>query len=209
VIYLHVEIMGNDVAPSDPRISALAQLAHRLEGLAALQDYGLGLPDQHVHIALADTQMMQHWTLRPDILGCHVITAGRFANQYYIDRHLCLINMSEALFACLLEEDCRRHGLRPQDSVASWLVTLPHEVAHVAEFIKAGQGRTPQALFLQSDQDHLAVQEAAGCEDFLAEADETSALECQIEKLAQRWYWRVQPAPETLERIVAHFSGHA
>lgn len=206
MIQLCVEVMGNGIALDDPRIPVLTGLAQRLETLAALQAYGQGLPDQQVQIALADVPVMQRWTLRPDILGCHVLTAGRFAGPYYIDQHLCLINMSTALFTRLLAEDRTQSGLTLQDSVSSWLLTLPHEVAHIAEFIRAGGGRPPQTLYLHANQDHDAVLAAAGWEDGVAEPDDLSPLECRIEQLAQQWYTQIRPASDELDGIIHRFS---
>lgn len=206
VIRLCVEVTGNSIALEDPRIPVLTGLAQRLEGLDALQAYGQGLPDQQVQIALADVPVMQRWTLRPDILGCHVLTAGRFAGPYYIDQHLCLINMSTALFSHLLAEDDGQPGQSLQDSVASWLLTLPHEVAHIAEFIRAGGGRPPQTLYAQTNQDHAAVLAAAGWEEGMAEPDDLSPHEWRIEQLAQQWYAHIRPAPAELEEIIRWFS---
>lgn len=138
---------NRDWDTSDPR-SVLARFCEDfVEKVAAAPELKLPLFYPEVHVVLGGEDEADHWGADGDALGFFAVTTPK-----RIDDNGEYIDVNERLEVHLnLDHAMDLFANAPKDELhielESWLVTLPHELLHVADWMKATEGKTPLQLY--------------------------------------------------------------
>lgn len=131
---------------TDPRTHAwLKAFEHLFPACAAALQARWRLPEGvGAHVVLAGAQINRDWNVSPKALGFHAVAARvEEGDESWLDlpdHHQCYVNLPNHVRVL-------DNSLDDEASRLAGLMTLPHEMAHVALFARAAGGRTPLEVF--------------------------------------------------------------
>ncbi|MDE3020707.1 MAG: hypothetical protein KGI54_02500 [Pseudomonadota bacterium] len=178
----------------DWRTPLICSLAQHLARLDEFQDYGAQGQDVSIEVLLTDRSCHGQY-LGHDIhsLGCFAIAGSE--PDTFLDRYLVLINMERDVFDFLVRHANTKGEVSSLDEVLKdWLLTLPHELAHAAEFIAATKGRTPREVVCDAGGNATVLERTLLDGHTIEELERmglmhayNEAVELRIDFLAARW----------------------
>lgn len=141
-----------------PVADVLATLCRRalphIESFPSIAAYDIPDKDIEVRIVLGGDAEMREWKVRSDGLGVHCVCVSKTdeetdENYYEVCEHNQVIVSLDAGVRHLAEAfwASKPDRLDREAELEAWLVTLPHEMIHVLEWIKETAGRTPDQMF--------------------------------------------------------------
>jgi hypothetical protein len=148
-------------------------------------------PDVEVQVVLGGAEECAFWNVDQRALGFHAIAARKsegdvdfFEVNEYHEIHLNIESGTQIIASIVANSSSDRDT---EIDVASLLVTAPHELLHLTEWLRAAGGRTPLQVFDQ-DEGEIGIRRVQQ-----GIKPRSSIAEDRVEKEARDIVWRMMP----------------